>query len=139
MTILSIKEAAKAAGISKQTMYRRVKEGKVSSVSLLNGEKGVDTSELLRVFGALVSSGDEKDRALTGHGLVPTENERLLEIENHLLKKQVESLTEDKKRIFDAFEQSQKNTERLLEAPKRGLGIIERIFGKKKQGQAEQL
>ena len=62
MTILKIREASDAVGISKQTMYRYIKNGKVSVTRLSQNEKGVDSSELLRVFGKIdVAQKKEKD------------------------------------------------------------------------------
>lgn len=139
MTILSIKEAAKAVGISKQTMYRRIQEGKVSCTKLPNNEKGIETSELVRAFETLVSQGVESTETLKEQSLEQAENERLLQMENGFLKKQVEQLTEDKRRLLDLFEQSQKTTEKLLEAPKRKRGIIEKIFGRARKRETEEI
>ena len=51
MAIVTITEAATLAGVSRGTLYNRLKEGVVSR----SGE-GIDTSELLRVFGPLKAS-----------------------------------------------------------------------------------
>ena len=53
MTILSLREAAQAANVSRQTIYRYAKSGKLSTVIQDDGTKGADTSELIRVFGKL--------------------------------------------------------------------------------------
>jgi len=53
MAILSLREAARAANVSRQTIYRHAKQGRLSTVLRDDGTKGVDTSELARVFGAL--------------------------------------------------------------------------------------
>lgn len=53
MAILSLREAAQAANVSRQTVYRYAKQGRLSTVLRDDGTKGVDTSELTRVFGAL--------------------------------------------------------------------------------------
>ncbi len=54
MAILPLSKAAMAAGISRQTIYRYAKQGKLSTVQLHDGTIGVDTAELLRVFGKLL-------------------------------------------------------------------------------------
>ena len=51
MTIVSITEAAKLAGVSRGTLYNRLKEGALSR----SGD-GIDTSGLLCVFGPLKAS-----------------------------------------------------------------------------------
>lgn len=65
MAELTLREAARKVGVSRQTVYRMVKEGKLSvtvrpdpaSSSNGKGKKGyikvVDTAELLRAFGSL--------------------------------------------------------------------------------------
>jgi predicted site-specific integrase-resolvase len=53
MTILSLREAAQATNVARQTIYRYAKSGKLSTVIRDDGTKGVDTSELIRVFGKL--------------------------------------------------------------------------------------
>ena len=53
MTVLSLQAAAEAVGCSRQHLYRLVGKGRVSAVLRDDGTKGIDTSELLRVFGNL--------------------------------------------------------------------------------------
>ena len=53
MAILPLGKAAKVAGTSRQTIYRYAKQGRLSTVQLHDGTLGVDTAELLRVFGQL--------------------------------------------------------------------------------------
>lgn len=60
MTILSFPEAAAAVGCSRQHLYRLTGKGRISVVSKPDGNKGIDTSELLRVFGKLAAPVTEK-------------------------------------------------------------------------------
>ncbi len=53
MAILALSDAAKAAGCSRQHLYRLVSKGRLSAVQQADGTRGIDTSELLRVFGQL--------------------------------------------------------------------------------------
>ncbi len=53
MPVVTITEAAKLAGKSRPTMYRYIEKGVVSTCDAPGGERGIDTSELLRVFGVL--------------------------------------------------------------------------------------
>lgn len=48
--IVSISEAARLAGKSRTTLYRMMNDGELSSVTGDDGQPGIDTSELLRVF-----------------------------------------------------------------------------------------
>lgn len=51
MAILSISEAARAWGVGRSTLQRAIKEGRLSATNQADGSKGIDTAELLRVFG----------------------------------------------------------------------------------------
>ncbi|WP_312283754.1 hypothetical protein [Candidatus Igneacidithiobacillus taiwanensis] len=53
MTKLTITEAAKVAGISRMTLYKHIKNGLISVEKDQFGKPGIDTSELIRVFGDL--------------------------------------------------------------------------------------
>lgn len=53
MAVLGLSAAAQAAGITRQHLYRLVSKGKVSATLRQDGTKGIDTSELLRVFGSI--------------------------------------------------------------------------------------
>ena len=55
MPILTFSQAIRASGASRSTVYRYVKEGKLSATRLPNGRRGIDTAELERVFGPLQS------------------------------------------------------------------------------------
>lgn len=62
MPKLTISGAARAAGLSRQYLYKAyIKTGKISVERDENGNPLIDTSELLRVFGRLQSSGDVVD------------------------------------------------------------------------------
>lgn len=53
MTQLTVRQAAERVGISRQTMFRHIKEGRVSATLSHSGEKQIEISELLRAFGTL--------------------------------------------------------------------------------------
>ena len=53
MALLTLTQAAKTAGIARSTLYRAIRNGRISVASQPNGSKGIDTSELQRVFGPL--------------------------------------------------------------------------------------
>jgi len=61
MALVSVSQAARLAGISRQHLYRKyIKPGEISVQRDDKGDPVIDTSELLRVFGRLVgdASGD---------------------------------------------------------------------------------
>lgn len=53
MSTLGLREAARAAGVSRQTIYRYAAAGRLSVTQRQDGTQGVDTAELMRVFGPL--------------------------------------------------------------------------------------
>lgn len=57
MALLSITDSAKAAGCARSTIYDKIKSGELSRDS--SGK--IDTAELLRVFGQLVSDNSDND------------------------------------------------------------------------------
>jgi hypothetical protein len=64
MAFLSISAAARAAGVDRSTIRRAVKSGRLSTTTNAFGQRGIDTSELLRTFGPLQGDGEvqfEKD------------------------------------------------------------------------------
>ena len=55
MSILTFSQAIRAAGVARSTIYRYVKDGKLSATRFPDGRRGIDTAELERVFGPLQS------------------------------------------------------------------------------------
>ena len=51
MAKLNISQAAKTFGVHRSTLQRHIKEGKVSFESQEDGQKLIDVSELVRVYG----------------------------------------------------------------------------------------
>ena len=126
MPILTITEAAKAAGISRPTLYRRIKSGQLSMARQPDGTKGIDSSELMRVFGALQTDTDHTVKN-EHHEIEDVLHERIkgLERENELLQHNNEFL-----RIQLADEKNEKN---------RLLGLLEQrqleaLKGKQRKG-----
>lgn len=61
--MLSINAAAHAAGVARSTIQRAIKTGRLSAVSTPTGERGIDLAELLRVFGPLPQTRQERAAA----------------------------------------------------------------------------
>ena len=58
MVKLTVVQAAKAGWAPRQTLYRRIKSGKLSAETDAGGRVVIDASELVRVFGDPVRSTD---------------------------------------------------------------------------------
>src|SRR6476661_6854605 len=94
MAVVSISEASRLVGKTRQTLYNDRDSGKLSWTTLETGKPGIDTSELKRVYGQLrlnpvgqavrnvsfdsgTDSGDSRDSAgavdPTVHAVLETE------------------------------------------------------------------
>jgi IS30 family transposase len=101
VTQVSIEQAAKLTGKHRSTITRHIKAGKLSKA-----DKGIDTAELIRVYGELKNSNESRNDAKT--------NDSLSEREKILLH-QIESLEKDKVWFQDRIV----NLENRLDAPKK--------------------
>jgi len=102
MALVSVSQAARLAGISRQHLYRKyIKPGEISVQRDDKGDPVIDTSELLRVFGLLVGDtlGDDNklqeatpEKAMSDNGLLTELQVKLqvLEAENRALQARLE-------------------------------------------------
>ena len=113
MTLLTLTQAAKTAGIARSTLYRAIRKGRLSVVSQPNGSKGIDTSELQRVFGPLqrTTKPTEQHDAPQDVALLQVRIDAL-ERENGLLRDEIQASREREGKLLDVVSQG------LLKAPK---------------------
>lgn len=142
MAVHTVTEAAKLAGVTRRTIYRYIKQGKLSTVVTGSESTQIDTSELLRVFGSL--SQQEAPKVSTGslveepeyvtrlmaemsqiRDLVQGQQQLLLEdkIETQKLREQVTGLQNER----DSVAQELDKVKAELEA-ERGKGFWKRLF-----------
>ena len=135
MAILNISEAARSAGVARSTIQRAIREGRLSATRHANGSKGIDTSELVRVFGEL-HQGSELQGAQGGaqdgaHSSSTTTSMNqpaiageatALQAQVDLLQEQLDAALEREQRLLRMIEDQQ---QRLL--PPTRKGIIERL------------
>lgn len=118
MAIVSISEAARLTGKSRTTVQRNIAAGKLSKSS--NGD-GVDTAELLRVFGAFKSAAlqhDSKNEIVHDEAVNGAAVHDALNLEIKHLKELLEQKDEHYKQMIAAKEkhiESLDNAMRLLE------------------------
>ncbi len=121
MTILTFSQAAQVTSASRSTIYRCAKEGRISVVRLPNGKRGIDVTELERVFGPLKKLEPSQNIPTKQPRTVKTQvdvfQERdevvgLLRQQVELLERELTSAKEEKARLLGLLEQ------RLLESPK---------------------
>ncbi len=114
MALVSISEAARLIGKSRTTIHRYISNGKLSTCADKIGAKKLDTSELLRVFGAF-------DCAQTEHGDIVTTEQHVapLRISETDKNKQLEHEIEHLKQLITAQQShidSLKNAMLLIES-----------------------
>ena len=129
MAQLSISAAAKLVGKDRKTLYRLVKDGTLSATQSDSGQRQVETSELLRVFGAFEQMRDTCDSratvAMPQHETpfaTPAESARIALLEAEL--RHARALLEARESHIQDLQQSI----RLLAAPQQPAVIEKRRF-----------
>ena len=122
MAYVTIEEAAKLTGKSVQSLYRHVKQGKVSK-----HHDGFDTAELMRVYGALRNTTD------TTVNFEKVSNESGLELsmlkrENELLRGNIEELRTDKHKLQETIDYFQRQLSAPVQATEKS--FFSKLFGK---------
>ena len=122
MAQLNMTDAAKAAGVSRNTLYKKIKKGTISVTYDRHENKVIDTSELIRVFGELqgVTWDDSNPLRHPQHQVTPnndtvntwvdTTDGRVIEV----LKAQITDLQATIHRMQQETELSQEREQRLL-------------------------
>jgi hypothetical protein len=111
--MLSLSEAAIAAGIAKSTIWRAVKAGRISATRTVTGTYQVDPAELFRVFPAMPKNGEMKQPALameTGAMAALEGQISALKEVRSLLREQLDDVRKDR----DAWRIQAESNQRLL-------------------------
>ena len=130
MSALTISEAAQAAGVSRQTLYKvYIKPGKISVNRAEPKKPTIDPSEILRVFGELkpiaqgVALGDEKIAPPDQSATIIAE----LRAENAGLKTRINDLSDHIQTLKAELAAAKEREIRLLPQPRQG--FFARFFG----------
>ena len=113
MARLSVSDAIKQSGVARSTFYNKYINKGLISVSVSDGKKYIDSSELVRVF-------PELDNRTTKNSQSDTESNSIVQPENTLLKMEIKLLREalDKTEQDKQWLKNQNTTLLLrLEAP----------------------
>ena len=142
MSKIPIAEALKLVNVSKTTLYRDLKENKLSSTTDAKGKKVIDTAELERFYGQLKSpsvngSGNngnsqsdpteqngtdgnrESDNSETQNGTVDGNPAVIAVLEDQVgvLKSQLESERQEKMKLLEMLAMEQEKTKLLMLPP----------------------
>jgi hypothetical protein len=124
MPVVSITEAAKLVKRNRKTVQRYVADGRLSLSQDVVGDKGIDTSELIRVFGK-ISQDMNATFTATESQLVPEQVADVALVKEDVLKVEIEglkALIEAQKIALETQKShisSLENTVRLLEYDKK--------------------
>jgi len=126
MPIVSISEAARLASKCRQTLYKHIRQGKLSTSTCVDGSKGIDISELIRVYGVLTvdkttNVDTNNNRQWTTKATVDTNNSKLVELEKELAlsKLRIEQQEKElhyKQTIIDNKQEIIEGKERIINA-----------------------
>lgn len=123
MSKLSITAAAKASGISRQTMYKKYINNGLISVETINDIKQIDTSELLRVFGSLQPIDDDVLQETT------EQDSAVYSASNEIIQLLKDQLTESREREKWLMQQLEKTTHLLENKEEKTEKKRKKIFG----------
>ena len=120
---LSISEAARRAGIQRQTLYRRIKSGAISTVQGEDGQPQIDLSELARVFPAVIATATQPVTAPDNQA------DSLLQQEIRHLRERLDVAERDRDAWRDQARQLARLSPPVDQAPAQGwLGPVRRWF-----------
>jgi predicted site-specific integrase-resolvase len=121
MAVISLSEAARTWRIARSTLQRALQEGRLSATVRADGSKGIDTAELIRVFGevpvALQERGSSEVQRATPIAAASTIAALQAQVDS--LQAQLQEARQREAWLQSIIEQ------RLLPPPRQGL--IERI------------
>jgi len=109
---LNISQASKLAGVTRKTLYSHIKQGRISVEIDKDGNKVIDTAEILRVY---TSKHEETDTVYNGLQSKYTQDTQVVELLKQQIKR-LESDIEDRKAKEQEFLNIIKSNQRLLES-----------------------
>lgn len=114
MSLVSVSQAARLAGISRQHLYRKyIKPGEISVQRDGKGDPVIDTSELLRVFGRLVGDTHGDDNGLQKATPAKTNGDNVLLAE---LQAKLQVLEAENRSLRERLEDKDRNLEDIRQA-----------------------
>lgn len=136
VTQLTVRDAADRVGVTRQTIFKYIRQGKLSATLSRDGQKQIDVSELIRVFGELQQTTGNTGYSSDNRTLSPkssaTPTTVALQIELERMKSMLEfkqaELMLAKERIAELKDREAQVKEREREAideRNRLIGVIE--------------
>lgn len=124
---LTVSEAAQRVGVSRQTIFKAIKQGKLSATLAHEGVKQVDISELLRVYGRLLSPDEvAKNQVYKERLSTPEVATAQLQLELERAKLQIERRDFELEQLRSRLDEMRERERTATEERLRLFGIIER-------------
>lgn len=148
MFIVSISEASRLVNKCRQTIYKHIRQGKLSTSTCVDGSKGLDTSELIRVYGVLtvdkttnvdINNNRQRTTKTTVDTIksVDTNNNKLVELEKELALSRLrieqqekelhykQTIIDNKQEIIDGKERTINAKQETIDTLKSALKLLE--------------
>lgn len=131
MAIVSISEASKLVGKNRSTLQRHIATGKLSKATDATGLTGIDTSELIRVYGAISGVIQHSNNDAMQHHAT-AENNELQQLKVHLSqqKEMYEKQLAMQQDHIETLKQAMLLLEHKQEIKKEKQGWFSRLFRK---------
>ncbi len=104
MTFLSLSQAARVTGVTRSVIDQHVKNGTLRAMPLNKGGLGIETSELLRVFGQEKGVQEAPAREMTPSAALLKQLIAALERENALLRQELDAARKREQRLLDMLD-----------------------------------
>lgn len=124
--LLTVIQASRATGKSRQTLYRLVDSGKLSASTDNNGRLVFETSELMRQFGQL-RPHDKPDSVEPNETTGQAAPSNQLAIENAQLRAQVEANQAQLKMLAAAIEKAEQREASMNERMDKLMNVVESL------------
>ena len=132
MAKINISQAAKMTGKTRTTIYKKIKSGELSAELGSDGNRLIDTAELLRVFGELVTPDTVSMDVHDTPQVIPLLERQinLLEAENRRLHEQIEADRREKERLLGLLEKQTLLLTQGQQEPAPKASFWRRVFGR---------
>jgi len=122
MSLLTVSEAARVAGVSRRTIQRSIQSGRLSAATTATGERAIDTAELLRVFGPLRHAPSDTPASMSRPVATNDAPDDAMTMLVEVLRDQLQQAQQEKARLLamlEAEQQARRDLEtKLLPAPR---------------------
>lgn len=122
---LNLSQAAEKAGISRNTLYKHIKEGKVSAQRDVNGRQSIELSELLRAYGALNGQSGQDSEPKPRKVHTPNTAATPLEVQLAIAEERVRQLEARLQEKAEAASKLEQQYERIIQGLESQVRLLE--------------